>query len=105
MEWIRVADAHAVQPGQSLAVRVGRYEVALFNVAGDFYALENACPHQGSPIVDGWIENLTVTCPWHQWCFDLRSGKLTLGDFAEIPRFAVRAEQDGIYLSAEPIGG
>ncbi len=101
--FVRVADPAALPPGSARTVQVGRYEVALFNVDGDFYALENACPHQGSPIVDGWIEGRTITCPWHAWCFDLRTGSLTLGDFAMIPRFEVRVEQDGVYLSTEPV--
>lgn len=103
MEFVRIAEVAAVPPGSSRAVCVGRYEVALFNVAGAFYALENACPHQGGPIADGWVEGLTVTCPWHAWCFDLRSGTMTLGDFAIIARFEVRVEQDGVYLSTEPV--
>ena len=71
--------------------------MALFNVDGNYYALENACPHQGGPIADGWVEGLTVTCPWHAWCFDLRTGTMTLGDFALIARFEVHVKQDGVY--------
>jgi nitrite reductase/ring-hydroxylating ferredoxin subunit len=92
-----------VPPGKARAFNVGRYEIALFNVDGTYYALENACPHQGGPIAEGWVENLTVTCPWHAWCFDLRTGSLTMGDFALISRFEVRVEQDGVYLSTEPV--
>ncbi len=103
MEFVRVADHSSVPPGKARAFNVGRYEIALFNVDGNYYALENACPHQGGPIAEGWVENLTVTCPWHAWCFDLRTGGLTMGDFALIPRFDVRVEQDGIYLSTEPV--
>jgi nitrite reductase (NADH) small subunit len=103
VEFVRVADLTSVPPGKSRAFSVGRYEIALFNVDGDYYALENACPHQGGPIAEGWVENLTVTCPWHAWCFDLRTGSLTMGDFALIPCFEVRIEQDGIYLSTEPV--
>lgn len=82
---------------------VGRYEIALFNVDGELFALENSCPHQGGPIADGWVEGETVTCPWHAWCFNLRTGKMTLGEFATIPRFAVRIEAGDIYISTEPI--
>jgi nitrite reductase (NADH) small subunit len=105
MDFVRIAELQSVPPGEARVVTVGRYEVALFNVDGNYYALENACPHQGGPIADGWVENLTVTCPWHAWCFDLRTGSLTMGDFALIPRFEVRVEQDGVYLSTEPVAG
>lgn len=101
--FVRVASVRGFPPGTSRAVPVGRYEVALFNVGGEFFALENACPHQGSPLVDGWIERGTITCPWHAWCFDLRTGRLTLGQFASVPRFEVRIEQDDVYLSTEPL--
>lgn len=104
-DYLRIADLSTVPRGSARAVTVGRYEVALFNVDGNFYALENACPHQGGPIADGWVAGLTVTCPWHAWCFDLRSGKMTLGDFAWIPRFDVRIEDDGIFVATEPNEG
>ena len=103
MDFVRVADLTTIPSGSARAVMAGRYEVALFNVDGVYYALENVCPHQGGPLADGWLENLTVTCPWHAWCFDLRTGNLTLGAFATVPRFEVRVEQDGVYLSTEPV--
>jgi nitrite reductase (NADH) small subunit len=101
--FVRVADLVDVPSGSSRTVFVGRYEVAIFNVDGNLYALENCCPHQGGPIGDGWVEGSTVTCPWHAWRFDLRTGKMTLGDFAMIPRFEVRVDGSSIYVSAEPL--
>jgi len=103
MEFVRVAGPQEIAPGKARAVVAGRYDVALFNINGAYYALENSCPHQGGPIAEGWVEDFTVVCPWHAWCFDVRTGSMTLGDFAIIPRFEVRVEQDGIYLSTEPI--
>lgn len=101
-EFVRVSALDALPPGSAHAFPVGRYEVALFNIDGELYALENACPHQGGPIADGWIEEKTVTCPWHAWCFDLQTGKMTLGDFAWIPRFDVRVEGNDVYIATEP---
>lgn len=103
MEFVRVLDLAALAPGRSRVVRVGRYDVALFNVGGELFALENACPHMGGPIADGHLDGLTVTCPWHAWCFDLRTGKMTLGDFAWIPRFETRAEDGAVWVSKEPL--
>ena len=102
-EFVRLVNRHAMPAGTGRAFAVGRYDVALFNIDGQFFALENACPHQGGPIADGWIEGMTVTCPWHAWCFDLPSGKMTLGDFAWIPRFEVRVEGEDVYVSTEPL--
>jgi nitrite reductase/ring-hydroxylating ferredoxin subunit len=49
------------------------------------------------------MEGPLVTCPWHGWCFDVRSGKMTLGDFAIVPRFALEVRGEDVYVSTEPI--
>ncbi len=103
MSFVRIAAAADVPPGTGRAYTLGRYDVALFNVDGRFYALENSCPHQGGPIADGWLEGAEVTCPWHGWCFDVRSGKMTLGDFARITRFAVELRGQDVYVGTEPL--
>ena len=48
---------------------------ALFNVDGTFYALDGVCPHQGGPLGSGEVHNCIVTCPWHGWQFDVRTGQ------------------------------
>lgn len=103
MSFVRVAHVRDVPVGAGRPFSVGRYEVALFNLGGEFFALENNCPHQGGPLAEGWVENEQVTCPWHGWCFDIRSGRMALGDFALVPRFRVRREGDDLYVSVEPI--
>lgn len=100
---MRVARAGEIPPGQGRSFSVGRYEVAVFHVDGAFFAIENSCPHQGGPLADGWLEGPLVTCPWHGWCFDVRSGKMTLGEFARVPRFALEQRDDDLYVSMEPI--
>ena len=95
----RVAD---VAPGTGKAVVAGRREIALFNVDGTFYALDNTCPHQGGPLAEGWIEGSTVTCPWHAWCFNLTDGTMTLGDYAAVDTFEVRVEGDAVRVNPIP---
>lgn len=102
--FVRVARVQDIPPGTGRAYRVGAYEVAIFHAGGEFYALENNCPHQGGPIAEGWLEDTIVACPWHGWCFDVRTGKMTLGDFARVPKFAVRIEGGDVYVSTEPSG-
>ena len=97
-----MGDLRDLPNGAARAYAVGRYEVAVFNVDGELYGIENICPHQGAPLADGWLDGMHVTCPWHAWCFDVRTGKMTLGDFARVPRFAVRVEGTTIFIRTEP---
>jgi nitrite reductase/ring-hydroxylating ferredoxin subunit len=49
-------------------------ELALYNINGEFYAIENFCPHKGAPLADGRLCGHTIECDWHGWRFDLRTG-------------------------------
>jgi len=89
-------------PGSRKIIAAGTREIALFNVDGRFYAIENACPHQGGPMAEGWVADGCVTCPWHAWTFELATGKMTLGDYATIDVFDVRVEDGMVYVSSEP---
>jgi nitrite reductase (NADH) small subunit len=100
--FVPVASVADVGPGSALAVEVGGRDVALFNVDGTFYAIENSCPHQGAPLVDGWVEGTTVTCTWHAWCFNLTDGSMTLGSFAQVDPYDVRVENGQIFVSRTP---
>jgi 3-phenylpropionate/trans-cinnamate dioxygenase ferredoxin subunit len=48
--------------------------IAVFNVGGTFYAIDDTCTHQDASLADGWLEGCTVECPLHASCFDLRTG-------------------------------
>jgi NAD(P)H-dependent nitrite reductase small subunit len=100
--FVAVASLADLPPGSSKTVLVGEREVALFNVAGTLYAIDNFCPHQGGPLADGWVQDAAVTCPWHAWCFDLRTGKMTLGDLARVDVFDVQLDGSTISISCEP---
>jgi 3-phenylpropionate/trans-cinnamate dioxygenase ferredoxin component len=63
-----------IPPGTSRVVKVGEHSIALFNVAGTIYALEDACPHAGASLGAGKIEGKTVTCRAHGLKFDVTNG-------------------------------
>jgi NAD(P)H-dependent nitrite reductase small subunit len=103
--FVTVARVSDVAPGTATAVVAGAREIALFNVAGTFYALDNTCPHQGGPLAEGWIEGARVTCPWHAWTFELADGTMTLGDYASVDTFDVRVRGDEVQVSRRPRSG
>lgn len=72
----KLAETKDVLQGKGLIVNLpdGR-EVALFNIEGEIFALDNACPHMGGPLGDGEIEDSTVICPWHAWQFNIKTGE------------------------------
>jgi len=101
-EFIAAASIDEVPPGGSKVVAIGDREIALFNIRGTFYAIDNVCPHQGGPLAEGWLDGTIVTCPWHAWCFDVATGRMTLGDFARVDAFEVQVEGSIISISSEP---
>ncbi|MBV8374464.1 MAG: Rieske 2Fe-2S domain-containing protein [Candidatus Eremiobacteraeota bacterium] len=103
--FVRLAPREAVAPDRAFVGRVGDYEVAVFDLGDALVAYENVCPHQGGPIGEGIVDGATVTCPWHAWCFDLRTGSMSIGDFARLRRFAVFADHEGLFISVQPVEG
>jgi NAD(P)H-dependent nitrite reductase small subunit len=101
-DYVTAARVGDVAPGTGKAVVVGEREIALFNVEGRYYALDNTCPHQGGPLAEGWLDGAVVTCPWHAWTFKLSDGEMTLGNFARVDTFDVRVEGDDIRVSRTP---
>jgi nitrite reductase/ring-hydroxylating ferredoxin subunit len=74
-EFVKVASTSELTPGSAKAVEVKGKALALFNVAGAIYATDNACLHQGGPLGEGMLEGEVVTCPWHLWEYNVRTGE------------------------------
>jgi nitrite reductase (NADH) small subunit/3-phenylpropionate/trans-cinnamate dioxygenase ferredoxin subunit len=75
MPFTTVATVQDVPPGKSKLVSVGSRKMALFNVNGTFYAIDDTCPHRGGPLSEGELEGNVVTCPWHGAQFDVTTGR------------------------------
>ncbi len=86
--------------GEGKVVRIGSDDVALFRLGSSVHAVENTCPHQGASLAEGWLEGETVSCPWHAWCFELKTGRMTMGDYANIIVYDVRIEGDDVLIGA-----
>ena len=70
----RVAATKDVPPGKAVAVSVGNKRIALFNVNGQYYAIDDECTHDGGPLSEGELAGTIVTCPWHGATFEVKTG-------------------------------
>jgi len=89
-----------VAPGTAKLVAVDGKEIALFNVDGTFYALDNECPHRGGPLGEGDLEGCIVTCPWHAWQYDVRTGE-SITDDLKVARYDVKVEGGDVLVAVD----
>ena len=100
---VKLADCKDVPEGSSRYVRgPAGLEIALFNVEGNFFALNNACPHQGGPLAEGKLHDYCVTCPWHAWDFDIRTGECLNYPGEEAQKIPILIKEGAIYLECGP---
>ncbi len=100
--WIPVAAVTDCPPGTGLEVVAGERIVAIYNVAGEFFALDGVCPHQGGPLGQGCLAGHVVTCPWHGWQFDVRTGQHQFSPPVKQPTLPVKVEGGQVFVA---VGG
>ena len=84
---------------EGLVVRLSSgQEIALFHTEEGFYAIENACPHMGGPLSEGLVEGGCVSCPWHGWEFDIKTGACTNHPSNFVKSYPLTVEGTEIFL-------
>ena len=101
-EFIKVAKLADLPSGSSKLVEHGLYRIALFNLDGEIYALEDMCTHDGGPLATGRIvEGCQVECPRHGARFDIKTGNaMCMPAFMPTPTYEVKIEGDDILIAA-----
>lgn len=97
-EFLTVARISDVDPGRARVIYLRGTEIALFNVNGTFYAVDNLCPHEGGPLVAGTVKGEILTCPWHRWQFHLGTGCSPVNPALKVPTYPVKIEGDLIKI-------
>ncbi|MBI2657279.1 non-heme iron oxygenase ferredoxin subunit [Candidatus Woesearchaeota archaeon] len=97
----RVAGTGDLKPGENKVVNVNGTEVALFNVDGEFFAISNTCAHRGGPLGEGYLDADVVTCPWHGWRFNVKTGISPVMPTAKVPSYPVKIEGNDVLVSLE----
>lgn len=100
-EYVPVIAVAELLPGQAAEVKVGDKAVALFNVGGTFYALTNLCPHRGGPLGQGFVEGSQVSCPWHNYTFDVTTGENVVNAELKVPCYDVKVEDGRVFVRVE----
>lgn len=99
MKLIPVAKITDLEPGSCLSVEADGIGVALFNVDGTIYALDNTCPHAGGPLGDGTLYGDIVKCPWHGWRYNVRTGERPENPEIKVACYGVQVEGNLIKIA------
>lgn len=91
----KVAD---LDEGAGMTVAVGTKLIAVFKVNGNYFAIDDTCPHMGASLSGGYLENGIVTCPWHAWRFRLADGAWADNPRIKIGCYQVRVEGDDLQV-------
>jgi len=98
-EFVKVASLSDLAPGSAMMVEVNGKEIALFNVGGTVYATDNTCLHQGGPLGEGSLEGEVVTCPWHLWEYNVRTGEKVGASSLKVATYPVKLEGSDIKIA------
>lgn len=103
MHWLDVAAIAELAPGEWKTVDVGSWLVAVFNLDGEFFALEDVCTHDGGELAGGEIEDGCVVCPRHGARFDIRTGEVRSPPaYEDVLTFPIRIESGRVEVGDEP---
>lgn len=86
------------EEGQGKAVPVDGRMVAVFHKDGEWYAIDDLCPHMGASLAEGYVEEKTVTCPWHAWRFCIKDGTWEDNPRVKVDSFDVKIEGDDVLV-------
>ncbi|MEZ4637886.1 MAG: Rieske (2Fe-2S) protein [Caldilineaceae bacterium] len=109
-----VARVDEFGPGERRVVTVDGREIGVFNLDGVYYALLNYCPHRGGPLCHGRVRPLVTAesvtqveygregeilkCPWHQWEFDIKTGRALFDERLRVKSYRVEAEAGDVVV-------
>lgn len=101
MAFVRAAKTDEIPAGTIREFQLDGTTIALANVGGKFYAINNTCLHRGGPLGQGVLADKVVTCPWHGWEFDVTTGKITQNPTVGVDCYPVEVRGQDIFVSCE----
>lgn len=72
--------------------------LAVFRHQGEFFALDETCPHRGGPLHEGMVQEGVLACPWHLWQFDLKTGVSPVNPLSKVRTYRVWLEETDLFV-------
>ena len=105
-QYVKVARTGEIQRDAGKRIEVAGKRIAVFNVGGTFYAIDDACTHRGGPLSEGQLNGSQVTCPWHGAIFDVTTGQVRRPPAQrDVGSYPVRVAGDDIEIELEIAAG
>jgi nitrite reductase (NADH) small subunit/3-phenylpropionate/trans-cinnamate dioxygenase ferredoxin subunit len=101
-EYTTVAKVGSIPEGSGCSFAINGSMIAVFNLAGEYFAINDMCPHMGASLADGHVEDRIVTCPWHAWRFNVCDGTWCDNPTIKTDHYRVRVEGDDIQVCVPP---
>ena len=101
MAFTRAAKTNEITPGTIREFQVEGKAIALANVGGKFYAINNTCLHRGGPLGQGVMDKNVVTCPWHGWQYNVTTGKISQNPAVGVDCYRVEVRGEDIFVDAD----
>jgi 3-phenylpropionate/trans-cinnamate dioxygenase ferredoxin component len=98
MQRIKMGKASELSPGKSIEKRILARRIAVFNVDGELFGIESDCKHMKASLQRGTVRDKIVTCPWHHWQYDIRTGQCLTVDKFKLKTYQVEIEGDDVYI-------
>jgi len=97
--FVKVAVVSDVAPGNMKEITVNDKTIALCNLDGKFYALDNICLHRGGPLGQGYLDGEKVECPWHGWQYDVKTGATVMNPGMQVATYEVKVEGSDVLVA------
>ncbi len=98
-DFVKVAGLSEVPAGTVREVDVKGRRIALANIEGRLFAIDNVCIHRGGPLGQGFLDGYLVQCPWHGWHYDMRTGECAFNSNAKLASYEVKVEGGDILIA------
>lgn len=100
-EFVKVATLVELASGQRKLIDFEEVTVAIFNINGEIYCIEDVCTHDGGPVAEGKLDGYEIECPRHGALFDVRDGSvLSMPAVVPVPTYEVRIEGEDIFIES-----